>query len=111
WDLATGKEVARSPARAGGFDRLSAEAIAVRPEGKRFATDRRDGRVDIWDTATGKPTVSLATHRGEIAAVAVSPDGRLVATLSYDDSIRVWELGTGKPLCVIRAPRSKDPTS
>jgi WD40 repeat protein len=83
--------------------------VAVSPDGKRFVTARRDGRLDVWDTATGRPVVRLATHRNGINAVAVSPDGRLAATLGHLDSARVWELATGKPVCVFRAPPSKGP--
>ena len=56
---------------------------------------RRDGRIDIWETATGKPVPSFDTHRGRVDAVATAPAGRLVATLAEDQVLRVWELATG----------------
>jgi WD40 repeat protein len=84
-------------------------AVAVSPDGKRFATGRRDGRIDVWGAATGEPVVRLATHRDWIDGVAVSPDGRLAATVGHDGAARVWELATGKPGAVIPAPT--DPAS
>jgi RNA polymerase sigma factor (sigma-70 family) len=107
WDVATGREVGRSPVP-GGRDHPEASAVAVRSDGTRFATARRDGHMDLWDTATGKAVVSLATHRDVVGAVALSPDGRLAATLGYDDSLRVWDLATGTPRCTIRAPLGPD---
>src|SRR5262249_17856222 len=109
WDLATGKEAARSPVPSGLVYTQEADAIAVSSDGKRFATARRDGRVDVWGTATGKLLTPLATHRDRIDAVAGSPDGRLAATAGYHDSVRVWELATGKPVCVLTAPRNYNP--
>jgi WD40 repeat protein len=110
WDLATGKEVARSPVP-GGLHGQEASAVTVSRDGKRFATFRRDGRVDIWDTATGKAVVPLATHGNVIDAVAMSPDGRLAATLGYDNSVRVWEVATGRPGAVISAALDREPQS
>ena len=114
WDVATGKEAAaKAPAPGGTFGGQGyagdAPAVAVSRDGKRFATARRDGRVDIWDTETGNPVVPLATHRGKVTSTAVTPDGRFAATLGYDESIRLWELTTGKPLLVIPAPPAKAP--
>jgi RNA polymerase sigma factor (sigma-70 family) len=96
WDVATGKEVVRSPERY-----LSewgeASTVEVSSDNKRFATARQsDGQVDIWDTQTGKVAVSLATHRDTINAVAMSPDSRLAATLGSDGFLRTWELATGQ---------------
>ncbi len=95
WDLVTGKEAARSP-----LEYLTewgmASAVAVSTDGKFFATARQgDGQVDIWDTQTGKTTITLATHRDAIVAVAASPDNRLAATLGCDGYLRTWELATG----------------
>ena len=82
--------------------------MAVRPDGKQFVTAGRDGRVAIWETATGKAVTPLNTHRDAIDAVAVSPDGQLAATVAFDESIRVWELATGKPKCLIAAPLNRE---
>jgi WD40 repeat protein len=79
-------------------------AVAVSPDGKRFATGRWDCRIDVWGAATGEPAIRLATHRDGIDGVAVLPDGRRAATVGYDGTARVWELATGKPRAVIPAP-------
>ena len=111
WDVATGKEIARSPEPIAARNGREASAITPSSDGKRFATAARDGRVDLWDTETGKPVTSLATHRDVIGAAAVSPDSRLTATLGYDGVVRVWELTTGRPRCVISASLGREPNS
>src|SRR5262249_52918239 len=86
-------------------------AFSITAGQERFATARRDGRIEFWDTATGKAVGAFASHRDIIEAVAVSPDGRLAATCGYDGLVRVWELATGKPGCVIPAPLGQEPRS
>jgi WD40 repeat protein len=104
WDVASGKEVAHAPAQFGERAGLIASSIAISTDGKRFATGRRDGRIDVWDTATAEPLIALDTHRRQLASAVVSPDGRLTATLDTDSAVRVWELANGKPVCAVPAP-------
>ncbi len=107
WDVVTGEELAHFPKLNGDLGYREASAITVSPDGTRFATVRRDGRIEIWYTRSAKPVDSLDTHLAELATVAVCPEGRIVATLAKDDEIRAWELATGKPLWTIPAPRSE----
>jgi RNA polymerase sigma factor (sigma-70 family) len=104
WNLTTGKEEAGSTEQSAAY-RRQASAVAMSADGKRFATARQsDGRVDIWDTQTGKPVIELATHRDAIVAVAVSPEGNLAATLGRDGLLRTWGLVKGQPMKAIPAP-------
>ncbi len=104
WDLATGKEVMRSGEQYS-TEWGMASAVTVSADGKRFATGRQgDGKIDIWDTQNGKPTIAFAAHRDTINAVAVSPDNQLAATLGSDSFLRTWELATGQAKQAVPAP-------
>ena len=73
-DVATGKEVWRSPKQPMGMN-----AVAVSPDGATLATTGR--MIKLWDVATGqeRPT-PRAGHGGSVESVAFSPDGTTLAT-------------------------------
>ena len=50
----------------------------------------------IWDTATGKTSVTLKGHTDGINVVAFSPDGKRIVTASADNTAKVWNAATGK---------------
>ena len=110
WDVESRKELIRCslPNPNSGND-PEVMSIAVSADGKRFATAQRDGRIEVWDTQTGQPSVAFGTHRAPVAAVAISPDSRLAATAGKDWTVRVWELATGKPVWTVPAPGSQPP--
>jgi WD40 repeat protein len=90
---------------------------ALSPDGKRLAGGTGDGRVVVYNVATGKEARALVWHRPpvhepaeadeqitrEIAAMAFSPDGRTLAALGFVAEgrnvkvlVRLWEVSTGR---------------
>jgi WD40 repeat protein len=105
WDTVTGKEVRRC----GGLeDKI--RSVAFSPDGKKLAAASRDGRVCLWDAATGKELLFIPAHPGHTDAgsgpspgVAFSPDGKTLATVSTDRTVRLWDPGTARELGQFRA--------
>lgn len=70
-------------------------AIAYSPDGRRLATGQADGRLRIWDAATGEELLSLPAHEEFMLSVSYSADGRRLATSAWDGTARVWDAATG----------------
>jgi WD40 repeat protein len=70
--------------------------IAFSPDGRRIASARYDGAVQVWDVATGKETLALRGHSDGVRGVAFSPDGRCIASADEDHTVKVWDAATGR---------------
>jgi len=75
--------------------------VAFDPEGRRLAAVGNDGRINLWDTATGEKLWSAAVG-GIGLSVAFSADGKLVAAdasvrLSGEGSkVKIFDAETGE---------------
>jgi WD40 repeat protein len=107
WDVASGKEVLRC-------EGLSANltSLAYSPDGGTLAAAARDGRLALWDAATGKERLFILAHPnhadaplGAAPSVAFAPDGKTLASASGDRTVRIWDAGTGKELGRFEGPR------
>ncbi len=116
WDADTGNE-SRLLRMAHPDDRISTvEGLAYSPDGKTLAAsgraEPRDGKVRLWDAATGKELVRLTAVMNDSAVdekrareaiveprVVFSADGRLLARNRQRKGIPVWEAATGRERC------------
>jgi WD40 repeat protein len=105
WDVATGKELRRL---AGLQDNI--KAVAFSPDGKTVAATSRDGRIALWETATGKERLFILAHPEHSDApfactpcLAFSPEGTKLASGSTDRTVRLWDAVTAKELGQFRA--------
>jgi WD40 repeat protein len=85
-------------------------AIAFSPDGKSVAAAGYDGRITIWEAATGKKRFEFAGSpspaKGQttaapaavISAITFSPDGSLVALGGSDGAIHLFQADDGKLL-------------
>ena len=85
-DLRTGRVTpAAGPEASGG-----GLAVAFSPDGSTAATAGADGRVTLWDPATGAALDTFAGHAGAANGIAFSPDGRTLYASSLDGTVLAW---------------------
>jgi WD40 repeat protein len=78
------------------------QGVAYSKDGK-LATASVDGKVMIWDAATGQYLRTLTGHAGSVRAVAFSPDDRQLASAGgADGTVKLWEPDTGRLIRTLR---------
>jgi len=76
-------------------------SIAYSPDGLHLASGSDDGSVRLWDTVTGRETISpLRSGDGNItvSSVAFSPAGKFIASGAVNGAIHLWDV------CMDRRP-------
>jgi WD40 repeat protein len=58
--------------------------VAFSPDGRQLASAAEDGRIKLWDPATGQKISTLRDSDGAVFALAFSPDGRWLASAGTD---------------------------
>jgi WD40 repeat protein len=68
--------------------------VALSPEGRRLVTVTQDGRLQVWDPATGGKLQELVLP-GPVQGVAFAPDGRHLATANGNGTVYILRLPAG----------------
>lgn len=66
------------------------EFLAFAPSGSMLATSHEDGKVWLWDTATGRQTISFQANARRKTRIAFSTSGETIATTGLDKGIKLW---------------------
>jgi WD40 repeat protein len=85
-----------------GLEAAGVYSVALAPDGGVLATGDAEGKIKLWEMASGKFISVLNAHqpgkRGAILGLAYSPDGRTLASAGEDQSVRLWRAATGTEL-------------
>ena len=92
WEVTTGKELHRVSTSHDGTSQ-----IAFAADGKTIVSLGETGAVRLWETATLRLLLQLATPAVSLC-VALSPDGKTIATGGSDGVLRLWKSGTNREI-------------
>ena len=71
-------------------------ALSLSPDGRTFATAGMDGKVRLWEVASGKQRRQFKPdtlpRNYPIGSVAFAPDGRRLLSSAQDNSALVWDV-------------------
>jgi WD40 repeat protein len=67
-------------------------ALAATPDGRRAVYGLSDGRLSVWNMATGLQERLLSGHKREVNRLMMTRDGRRAVSMSLDQTMKVWEL-------------------
>ena len=75
---------------------LSASCLAFSPDGTTLAVGQGDGKITIWDAATGRQRSILEGHESFVVTLAFASDGATLASSGSGHRTRVWDVSTGR---------------
>ena len=74
---------------------------AYSPDGGRIVTCSEDGKLKMWDTASGAMRLSVPSDLGYLVGVAFSPDGQRLAVGCASGVVKVFDARTGRELLTL----------
>ena len=77
------------------------QGLAFSSDGKLLASCGIDGRVAVWDVASGAKKIHISGFAQRVSDVAFAPDGKTIAMVGDDKKAAIYDVATGKPLHVL----------
>lgn len=90
YDVQTQKEIIRMIGH-----QAPVSALGMSPDGKLLASGGEDGRINLWDMATGRQLLSLKVQ-ATVTGLGISQDGKTLTSREAGTITKVWDVATGK---------------
>jgi RNA polymerase sigma factor (sigma-70 family) len=103
WDAATGNALSTTDAYAGEI------SVARTPDGRSIVVLDSNGRLDVWDVATGRITKTLQTPGRAKHELLFTPDGKHLLIAAQTGPSTIWDLSAGKQVGEFAPPPKLDP--
>ncbi len=71
-------------------------SVTFSPDNRLIAFGTADGKVQLWDVATGENRVVLEGHTGGVTSIAFGAGGYLIAVGTGSGDVRLWDATTGE---------------
>jgi WD40 repeat protein len=81
-------------------------AAAFAPDGWTLASGSLDGRVILWDEATGVELATLTEAPDFVLTLVFAPDGRTLA-VADGPAVRLWDVATREERAVLHGHTGK----
>jgi WD40 repeat protein len=82
----------------------AARSLATSADGKWAAIGEENGKIRIFEVATGKVAKTFEGHSGPATGVAFSADATKLVSGSQDKTFRVWNIAEQKELAKVETP-------
>jgi RNA polymerase sigma factor (sigma-70 family) len=84
----------------GKFEGVGTSLARFSADGHSAAIWTTDGKITIWDLATGKSGTAIEVGTHQDRGMAIAPDGKQVAAfkLGREPRLKVWDAATGKEI-------------
>jgi len=100
WETATWQE--KKLRNTGDAVPVAVSAADASFDGRWLATGHSDGRIRLWDLATGERAKEFVQHADWVFSLAFSPDGRWLGSIGRDDLILLRDLKGGLETTALR---------
>lgn len=67
-------------------------SLVFAPRSAILILGTQDGKLILWEVATGRVTSSSASHIDSVTSLVVAPDGDNILSASSDSSVHIWSL-------------------
>ncbi|XP_015588288.1 periodic tryptophan protein 2 homolog [Cephus cinctus] len=79
--------------------------VAYSPDGQFIVTGGDDGKVKLWNTATGFCTVTFQEHASSVSGILFSHNRKFMVSSSVDGTVRAYDLTRYRNFRTLTSPR------